>query len=288
MRRHRPPIAVLVAASTLGLAGAGGEARAAERTEVVRREIAIARDVHRVVIDNVFGSVRVRAGADGKVTLEIQQRASSRHASALDDAFREVTLEVSTAGGRLELVQDGPFRCGDRCCAWRSGCRWDPDYEVSWEWEVVVPPGVDLEASTVNGGALDIAGVGGRVDASNVNGPLRLAGLAGEVTASTVNGDLEAEFARSPSDASSFTTVNGDVELALPSGTSADLGFETMHGDVYTDFEVTALPVRAVAERAGGGGRRYRFERDGVVRIGRGGVRLDCETVNGDIVVRAR
>jgi DUF4097 and DUF4098 domain-containing protein YvlB len=168
---------------------------------------------------------------------------------------------------------------------------------VSWEWDVVVPPGIDLEASTVNGGALDIAGVAGRVEASNVNGPLRLAGLAGEVTAATVNGDLTAEFERAPTDASSFKTVNGDVELALPSGSTAELGVQTLHGDVYTDFEVTAVPVRPVAERDSGGARRYRFERNRVLRIGGpqagesgsgNGVRLDCETVNGDIVVRAR
>jgi hypothetical protein len=112
--RHDSVLAVLVAIVTLSWAGAGDVARAAERTEVVRREIPLAGDVHRVVIDNVFGSVRVRAGAAGKVTLEIQQHASSRHESALDDAFREVRLEVQSADGRLELVQDGPFRCGER------------------------------------------------------------------------------------------------------------------------------------------------------------------------------
>jgi hypothetical protein len=48
------------------------------------------------------------------------------------------------------------------------------------------------------------------------------------------------------------------------------------------------VPVRAVTEHDSGSGRRYRFERNRVVRIGGGGVRLDCKTLNGDIVVRAR
>jgi hypothetical protein len=66
---------------------------------------------------------------------------------------------------------------------------------------------------------------------------------------------------------------------------------DTLHGDLYTDFEVEAVPVRAVAERDTGSGRRYRFTGDTVVRIGGSGAertRLECKTVNGDVIVRAR
>ena len=59
------------------------------------------------------------------------------------------------------------------------GCDWDPDYEMSWEWDVTVPPGVDLEVSTVNGGTLSVDGARGSVRATNVNGALRLTGLGG-------------------------------------------------------------------------------------------------------------
>jgi hypothetical protein len=283
----RRPWKAVAAVAALGMVAPGAPVWAAERAEVVHREIALGPGDRQIVVDNVFGSVSVRAGAAGKVTLEIRQHASARREAALDQAFDEVTLEVLHADGRLELVQDGPFRC-ERCCSRRSGCDWDPDYEVSWEWDVVVPPESDLRASTVNGGGLEIAGVAGQVTARNVNGPLRLEGLVGAVEAATVNGDLEAAFASPPSAASSFTTVNGDVELSLPGTTGAEIGFDTVHGDLLTDFEVTPVPVRPVAERRAAGVSRYRFERDGVVRIGGGGVRLDCETVNGDIVVRAR
>ena len=129
--------------------------------------------------------------------------------------------------------------------------------------------------------------------AANVNGALRLTGLGGgEVSATTVNGGVEAHFDRAPATDSTFITVNGKVELALPRETSAEVSVDTMHGDLYTDFEVEAIPVKAVAERDSGSGHRYRFERDMVVRIGggaaAGAVRLDCKTVNGDVVIRAR
>lgn len=280
--------AVVIAVAAL----AAAQSRASERTEVVEREIALAAGVREVVIDNVFGPVQVKTGAPGKVTLELRQHASARRADDLDRAFREVTLSVETEDDRLTLLQDGPFRCENRCCG-RWGCDWDPDYEVSWEWDVTVPADVDLAVSTVNGGSLSIEGARGNVRAANVNGELRLTGLGGgEVSATTVNGGVQAQFDRAPASDSTFVTVNGKVELALPRDVRAEVSIDTLHGDLYTDFEVEAIPVRAVAERDSGSGHRYRFERDTVVRIGGGGaasaVRLECKTVNGDVVVRAR
>ena len=270
---------------------AAAAARGAERTEVVEREIALAPGVREVEIDNVFGSVHVSAGAAGKVTLELRQHASSRHQDALDDAFREVTLAVETADGRLSLIQDGPFRC-DHCCGTHRGCNWDPDYEVDWEWNVTVPADVDLFASTVNGGSVSIDGARGRVRAANVNGALDLTGIgSGEVSATTVNGGVSVQFDRAPANDSTFQTVNGKVTLELPRDTRAEVSVDTLHGDLYTDFEVEAVPVKAVAERDSGKGSRYRYTSDTVVRIGGSGdsrARLECRTVNGDVVVRAR
>jgi len=267
-------------------------AAAFEKSDVLERELVFAGAGSReVVIDNVFGAVRVRAGAADRVTVEIRRIAEARHADDLERAFTEVTLEVVEEPGRIELVQDGPFRCDEH--GWnrrshrRRGCDWDPDYELSWEWTVVVPADVDLDVSSVNGGAVEVDGVGGRIEAGNVNGGIRLAGLAGEVEASTVNGPIRAEFARAPGSPASFRTINGEIEIGLPAGSGAELAFETMNGEIYTDFAVTAVPQRATAV-AHGGGRRYRLDRDAVVRLGAGGPRIDCQTLNGDIVVRER
>ena len=111
------------------------------------------------------------------------------------------------------------------------------------------------------------------------------------VTASTSEGARPVSRS-APSGDSTFKTVNGKVELALPRDVAAEVAVETLHGDLYSDFEVEAVPVKAVAERESGNARRYRYTQDMVVRIGGGGskspVRLDCTTVNGDVVVRAR
>lgn len=272
---------------------------AAERHDTLRREVPLAAGAGRlVVVDNVLGGVVVRAGAVDRVTVEIRRTATSRRESELARAFDDVVLAVEEWSGGVALVQDGPFRCrsrqgrrdggrdwGESRRDWNGDCNWDPDYEVDWQWTVTVPADVDLEVTTVNDGAVEISGVRGRVRAGNVNGPLRLSGLAGEVRASTVNGGIRASYAAAPSAAGRFQTVNGEIELELPAASSADVELETMNGELWSDFEVRAL---ARESKAGRDGRSYRLERDTVVRIGDGGPRFECQTLNGDIVLRAR
>ncbi len=262
-----------------------------ERHDVVAKEFVLPPAAPRtVVIDNVFGSVTVRTGTGDRVAVEIRREVRARTEEELRAGLDEVSFASRADGGRLELGQDGPFRCGN----WgsehrrRGSCDWDPDYEVRWEWQVTLPADVDLEVRTVNDGDLRVSGVRGRVEAKNVNGKVHLAGLAGEVEAATVNGDLEAEFERAPGAASSFRTVNGEIELTLPAATGAELGFETMNGEIYTDFEAAAVPQKVRSTRDERHGSRYQLDRDTVVRIGAGGPRLDLQTLNGDIVVRAR
>lgn len=266
-------------------------ASAAERREELRREYTLAAGQRSVEIDNVFGSVRVRAGGGDRVTVVVRQWAKSRRESELATAFEEITFEERQNGGRLELAQDGPFRCdGGRNRRW-GNCDWDPDYEVSWEWEVTVPADVDLEVSSVNDGDVSVEGVRGAVEATNVNGEVHVRGLAAEARVTSVNGDVSAEFVRVPEAGGSFETVNGEIELTLPADAQAEVSFETMNGEIFSDFEVEAVAQRTLAdegERGRGGRRSYKLDRDAVVRIGAGGPRFDCETLNGDIVVRSR
>lgn len=193
---------------------------------------------------------------------------------------RSVGRSVGRAVGRAVGRSWGEWRR-----EWRGDCDWDPDYELDWQWTVTVPADVDLEVSTVNDGVLVVDGVRGRVRASNVNGPLRLSGLAREVRAATVNGGIVARYAVAPAAEGSFRTVNGEIELELPAASSVDVELETMNGELWSDFDVRTV---ARESRAGRDGRTWRLESDTVVRIGDGGPRFECQTLNGDIVLRAR
>lgn len=267
-------------------------AAALESKDVERRSFELSRvaGARTVEIENVFGAVRVRGGAGDTVEVTIHETITAADAAALERGRAEVELEVAESSGRLELAQEGPFRddCDDHD---RRGRRHDRrrDYAVEWVWEVVVPADVTLEVSTVDGELVDVEGVAGELTVANVNGGVRVAGARSAVAATTVNGGVDIDFAVRPTEPMSFSTVNGEIEVALPAGSGAELAVQTLNGEIFTDFEAaaTARPATVERERAGRG-LRWRLGGETVVRLGQGGPKLACNTVNGDILIRER
>ncbi len=264
----RPITALLtvgVLAISLTPAHAGGRTKA---TETVRKSFELRPSGGRryLLVDNVMGSVTVRAGAAGdRVELELVERFAADSAAALTRARSETKLTVEAEPGKLALIQDGPFRC-DRA-EHRFLCREsreDRDWEVAFDWVLTVPSDLDLEVRTVNDGKVFITGVSGRIEAANVNGAIELAEVAGTVRASTVNGPLSASFREQPTGDLSFQSVNGEVDLAFPPGFGAELSAQTMNGEVWSDFPFETLAARRIETRHGG---RHKLE-GSAIRIG--------------------
>jgi len=277
-------------AALLALVLVASPAFAAERSDEIRRDFRLSASggSRLLVVDNVLGAVTVRAGSPGDaIRVVIRREASARRADRLDLAFTEVELAVEETTGRLELIQDGPFRCHEgRRGRWGRNCDWNPDYDLVWNWEIEVPADLDVEIGTVNDGDVQIDGVRGHVTAQNVNGAVALEGLAGELEAQTVNGPITAAWASAPTAPASLQTVNGEIEIRVPEGSGFEVSFDTLNGDLWSDLEVAAAPTRATASRGRSGS--YKLGRDSAVRVGAGGPRFDCQTVNGDILLRAR
>jgi hypothetical protein len=286
----------VAARAALPIATLAAPAHAATATATLRESYELAPTGGRryLLVDNVTGSVVVRAADTERIELELRQTFRAKSAEALERARRETRLTVEREPGRLALVQDGPFRCdrpesnGGRrhlCRAFEE----ELDWEAVYDWVLTVPRTLDLEVKNVNAGRIEITGVHGRIEVANVNDAVALTDVAGTVDAATVNGPLTVSFARLPEGDLAFTSVNGEVDLAFPRGFGAELRARTLNGEVLTDFDYETLAPRPVATRdeQQEHGPRQRFE-GGAIRIGRGGPRLDCQTVNGDILIRAR
>ena len=63
---------------------------------------------------------------------------------------------------------------------------------------------------------------------------------------------------------------------------------KTMNGGLYTDFDVSALPVAAAAPENRNGKFVWSSRRMTGVRIGRGGPELQFETLNGNVMIKNR
>jgi hypothetical protein len=147
--------------------------------------------------------------------------------------------------------------------------------DVSVEFRVLLPKGVKVSATTVNGG-VRVAGATTEVDANTVNGEVDVTTSGGRVSATNVNGGVRVRLGRVESDANmDFTTVNGNVILEIPGDLNADVEMETVNGSLNTGFEMTLT-----------GRMDPHHLRTHVGRPGGPSIRL--QTVNGNVELRKR
>lgn len=303
------PLAVLAGIAGLAalMAGAAAPAQAAwavKHEETLQRTFQLSaggsgeagQPGNRLVeIDNFSGAVRVRSHPGNEVTLSVHETWAADSAARLEQARREVRLDIAETGGHLRLFVDGPFRSrsgggGTHFHGWES-----LGYEAKLDFELEVPAGVDLIARTVNDGEVRVTGVGGHFDASNVNGPVTLEHMGGPGIARTVNGPVSVSFARNPAAACSFETVNGRIDVTLLAGLAADLRLRTLNGEIYTDYDYSygdlppSPPTSQTppADRSPGRSHGHHYRRHGEfgARIAGGGPELAFSTINGDILI---
>jgi DUF4097 and DUF4098 domain-containing protein YvlB len=183
----------------------------------------------------------------------------------------EVTIEVIEHDGGVTICAKYPGE-GNSCGPGDQGQMNTHHNDVRVDFEVQVPAGVKLVAHTVNGG-IQAEGLQGPVEAETVNGNVRVT-TSGFASAQTVNGSIVASLGSATwPESVEFNTVNGEIRLTLPAKLDAELRAQTVNGSIDTDFPVTVQ------------GKFNRRHLHGT--IGKGGRRLDLETVNGSITLQS-
>jgi len=231
-------------------------------------------------IDNVWGSIEVVGTASDKVQLTVNKSIRAESKAKIEQARKDVTLDITQQADALKLYVNGPFRCDCHDCG-RS--RDDEGYIVKMDFQVQVPRDIDVKVKTVNEGRVSVRDINGSFLVRNVNGDIQIRNIAGSGTARTVNGPVKVSFRQNPREASDFQTVNGNIELAFVRDLSADFRFKTFNGGIYSDFPVTALPVQGMQEEHHGSKVIFRADRYTGARINAGGPQIKVENLNGDI-----
>jgi len=167
------------------------------------------------------------------------------------------------------------------CALWRADqaeCGENGEYrlkntkrnDLAVRFRVMLPKGVKLDASTVNG-PMEVDGTASALALATVNGGIE-ANASGPIWATTVNGSIHATIASlGCCEAVELKTVNGGIHAELPAHLNADLEASTVSGRVSTD-----LPIQLVGRVS---------PRQIKARIGKGGRRLAMSTVNGSIEI---
>jgi len=275
------------------LRAGGGDDDAGMRlkeSETIRKTFKLTGAEKILDVDNVFGSIDV-TGTDGdQVQLVVNKTIFAESKDRMEAAKKEVTLDITEQPDLLKLFVNGPFRCncngggkGD-CVHWNG----DSGYTVKMDFELQAPRNLVLKLKTVNSGQVHVRDITGDFSVHNVNGGIEMQNVAGSGTAKTVNGPVKVTFRENPREKSAFSTINGNVDLYFVRGLSADFRFKTMTGKVYSDFEMSSLPARAVSGERHGTKFVFHSDRYTGGRIGSGGPEISAENLNGDIRVLER
>ena len=289
----------LAAAASLA-AGQGQSLRHIDRdlktfgSETIAKTLAFADPAKpgELVVDNLYGPIKVEAYAGREVVLEAKKVVYARDEARAAKAEAEVRLDITAEGNTIEAYVDGPFRESETGRRSRGIHMHDnPGYLVYYGFTLKVPARTNVVLKTVIDGDIEVRGVEGVFDVRNVTNPVRLVDAAGSGDAESVAGGVTVAFRRHPDGPCAFKSVSGDVEVDFPGEASADFRFKTMTGEVYSDFEVTRLanaaPVRE--DRPDGeGGFVYRNDGFNGVRAGKGGPEIKLETLSGDILIAKR
>jgi hypothetical protein len=235
---------------------------------------------HRTLeIDNVWGSIEVVGTASDQAKLTINKSIRAESKEKLEQARKDVTLDITDQPDALKLYVNGPFRCDCHDCNRRDG----EGYIVKMDFQLQVPRDIDIKIKTVNEGRVSVRDINGTFLVRNVNGDIQIHNIAGSGTARTVNGPVKVSFRQNPREASDFQTVNGNIELQFARDLSADFRFKAFNGGIYSDFPVTAMPVAAMQQERRGGKVIFRADRYTGARIASGGPQIKVENLNGDI-----
>lgn len=214
---------------------------------------------------NINGSITVTPSDAQQV--EIHADRMFNHSSG--DSVQILT-EESNGGLTVCAVRVGFGSCGPDGHFNSNGHMNGNDVEVAFE--VKLPRGVRLDASTVTGD-VSVEGASAPVEATTVTGDVTVETANGPVTATAVTGDAHATIhsLSGPGDVK-VTTVTGDAQVDLPSGIDAVVDGHTVMGDINTAFPLTVTGKFASHSLSG--------------TLGKGGRQIHITTVTGDVDVR--
>lgn len=174
------------------------------------------------------GNVKIVSGGTG-VAIEIVRKAEGRRA---EERLRKHQIDIRQSGN--DVVIDGSLPD-----VWGLSFDWS-DYEV--QWNVRVPATYNVEVRT-SGGSIELADIGGTVNARTSGGHIRTGRVAGASSLRTSGGSITVGGAAAPVDA---RTSGGSIEIG---NATAAVEARTSGGSIH----LGAINGSVIARTSGGG-----------------------------------
>src|SRR5947209_10288082 len=156
-----------------------------QEEETIQKSFSMAGVQHKSLeIDNVWGSIEVVGTNSDQALLTVKKSVRAESKEKLEQARKEVTLDITEQAGSLKLYVNGPFRCN---CKDGCGRGEFEGYIVKMDFQLRVPGDIDIKVKTVNEARVLVRDIRGRFYVGNVNGDVEVDNIAGSVTARNVH-----------------------------------------------------------------------------------------------------
>jgi len=252
-----------------------------EDQETVRRtfDVSSGSGGKKLLVDNVSGFVHVTGYSGSQVQVTAEKHIYAETPEAMQEAKRDVKLDLTQQGAFARVYVDGPFR-GSNGTNYRGDDYYR--YRVVYDFTIQTPADTEVVLKNVNDGDIQLKKTTGDYEIGGLNGGIEMDGVSGSGKVHTLNGKVSVTFDKNPLKATSFKTLNGPIDVYFRPGLNADLSFQRLNGEIYTDFDVSAKPT-TVSGNLSGGRFIYRGDRAIGGRAGSGGPELAFQTLNGTI-----
>lgn len=245
-----------------------------------------------LVVKNINGPIKVE-GYDGtSIKIETEKRISAKRESHLEEGMQEVQVRIEEIGDRIYAYVETPnndFNIASGRYENSRNNRWIKlDYRYHVSFTLKVPRSTNVELSTMNDGDIYAKDVqGNEIIVNNLNGSITLDNVSGKTDVNALNKDINISYYRNPNGDSKYHSLNGDINVTFKENLNADVSFKSLNGDMYTNYDTTALKPELVKTKTKKGkGIKYNMSANQAYRIGKGGIRLDFNLLNGDATLK--
>ena len=268
----------VMGAGLVGLLACGGAfADPISEQETSQHTYPVSSSPPRLYVRNIWGNVTIRAGNDREIRVTISERRSATTQESFERSKELIRLEVDAKRDGVSMIVRDSYGTGMRTDICR-GCR------VDYQLEISVPPDAQVNVGTVTDGRIEVTGIRGLVNASNVNGPVEATDLSNCAKIESVNGALDLQFSRAPSEDCTIETINGEITVGLPANTGLDAILGIGRGDLASDFDLEPMMLTLKLEEEDR--HAYPIVQPGGVRLGAGGPTFTLVSLNGDVRIR--
>jgi hypothetical protein len=283
---------ILLAAALLPFAGVAQhwrdrDWRVQDRESINRSfDVSGASGPQKLLVDNISGYIRVTGYAGKEVQVKVEKHIGADSNEGIQEARRDVKLDMSQQGNFVRLYVDGPFR-GNNGINYRGDDYYG--YRVIFDYDIQVPFATELVLKTINAGEIEVKKTTGDFEINGLNGGIDMEEVSGSGSIRTLNGPVKVSFSKNPTKNTEFRTLNGKMDIYFQPVLDADLNIHTLNGGVYTDFDITTRPMKPASGDNVNGRFVYRSDRRSMeARAGKGGPELTFNALNGEIRLHSK